>query len=180
MFQTPTRSSTRYERPANIDLDERYIFTLVKLEDEGISKFADPAKGENFHNIRWEFNVAHAESKTAIYDSEGARWVFIDYTTSKTGRNPSNGNVAKARLWIEALLGHQVEDDEITADLPSKLVNRYAAGFFEEKDRQSQDGSTYQRLQIMRLTNYKKGDVEAAAPPPPPPPPKVDDNELPF
>jgi hypothetical protein len=168
MFQTSSRSTVSYERPANLDLDERYIFKLVKLEDEGVSKFADPTEEKPFHNIRWDFNVAHADSKTPIFGSDGNPWVFSDYTTSKTGRNPKNGQVAKARVWIEALLGKQIESDEITADMPSKIIGKYAAGFFEEKDRESQDGAAYKRLVIMRLTPYKPGEKPEPKPEPKP------------
>jgi len=169
MFQQPTRSTKVITPPPNLDLDARYVFKVLKLEDQGVSKFADPAKGENFHNIQWEFNIAHADSKTLVYDPEGQPWTFIDWTTSKIGKNPTNGMVAKARLWIEAFLGHAVEDDEITADTPNHLVGRYASGFFEEKEVKREDGTSYKKLQIMRLSPYKGGESKPAAPPPPPP-----------
>src|SRR5262245_37315466 len=180
MFQTSSRTSTSYERPANLDLDARYIFKLVKLEDEGVSKFADPAEEHPFHNIRWDFHIAHADSKTLIYGSDGNPWTFSDYTTSKTGRNPKNGNTAKARLWIEAFIGKQLESDEITADTPNQIVGKVAAGFFEEKDRESQDGMAYKRLVIMRLSSYKTGEKAEPKPEPVVAPKSSEESSLPF
>jgi hypothetical protein len=82
---------------------------------------------------------------------------FIDGTTSKIGRNPKNGMVAKARLWIEAFLGHGVETDEITSETPTQLIGKYATGFFENRERETKTGEKYTRLSIMRLNPYKAG-----------------------
>ena len=181
MFDTPAKT-TSYVAPAEpIDVDQRYVFKLVHLEDEGVSKFAYPAKNETFHNIRWNFKVANADTKQPIKDIDGNDWEHAEWTSSKTGKNPKNGMVAKARVYIEALLGHTVEDDEITPDLPGMLEGKYAVGFFEEVEREAQDGSTYMKLRIMRLTPYKAG---AKAEPKPEPKPvaaaAAPADEIPF
>jgi hypothetical protein len=185
MFDQPSRNN--YTPPGTIDIEERYLFKLARLTDEGVSKFADPAKGEKFHNIAWHMDVAIASSRVRVYDNDGNPWEYVENTTSKTGKNPKNGMVAKARLYIEAFLGHSVEDDEISADLPQQLVGRYASGFFEFADREAQDGTKYQRLQIMRLSPYKGPQVAepqpvAAAPPKSPTPAETGAaaQELPF
>lgn len=179
MFQAPQRSATTYVAPpSNLSLDDRYLFKVIKIEDQGVSKYADPTKGENHHDIRWEFNVAQADSKTPIFDPEGNPWVFVDYTTSKIGKNPKSGMVAKARLWIEAFLGRSVEDEEAAACGPAQLVGKYAVGFFEEKERESQDGTPYTKLAIMRLSPFRPGQKSEPKPEPPPPPPSNPD--LPF
>jgi len=178
MFDVPSRKE--YVLPGTIDIEERYLFKLVDLKDVGVSPFADPAKGEKFHNIEWSMEVAVASSKQRVYDNDGNPWTYIEQTTSKTGKNPKNGMVAKARLYIEAFLGHGVEPDEITADLPNQLIGRYASGFFEFADRETKDGTKYQRLQIMRLSPYKAG---AAAPEPAPAPvaaAAASTDEIPF
>lgn len=169
MFQAPKRTSDFTAPPTEIDVDERYIFKLVKLTDKGVSDWADPAKNEDFHDIDWTFQVARAESKAPIFNADGTPWEFIDNTTSKIGKNPKNGMVAKARLWIEALLGHGVETDEITADTPNQLIGKFASGFFENKEIEARDGSTYTRLKILKLTPYKAGAAPEPAPAPPPP-----------
>lgn len=176
MFDRPQAKT--YEPPASINIEERYLFRVKSLVDAGVSKFADPAKGEKFHNIEWHFNIALASSRQPIFADDGQPWEYVENTTSKTGKNPKNGMVAKARLWIEAFLGHSVEDDEISADLPQQLVGRTATGFFELVDREAQDGSQYQRLQIMRLTPYKGG--PAAQPEPAPQPAAAAAESLPW
>ena len=178
MFDQPKRTAFT-PPPPNLDIEQRYIFKLVKLVDEGVSPFADPAKNETFHQIRWEFNVAFLDSRQPLYGEDGQPWLFTDTSTSKTGKNPKNGMVAKSRLWIEAFLGHSVEQDEINSDTPNQLLNKYATGLFELADRESADRTKYQRLQIMRLSPYKAA-VAAPAPPPPPPPPPPQPEQVPF
>lgn len=183
MFQTPQKT-TSYVAPAEpIDIDQRYIFKLVELEDQGVSKFADPAKNETFHNIQWTMHVAHYATKEVVFNVDKEPWEHVEYTTSKTGKNPKNGMIAKARLWIEAFLGHAVEDDEITPDLPSLILNKYASGFFEEKEVEAQDGSLYTKLKILKLSPLKASGVAAEKPkaePKPQPVAVAADNDLPF
>lgn len=155
MFDAPARGGTYVAPREEIDIDIRYIFKLVKLEDQGISKFADQANGQTFHNIAWHFNVAKQDTGEVIFDVDNNPWVHVEFTTSKTGKNPKNGMIAKARLWIEALLGHTVDDEEITADLPNMLIGKYGSGFFEQKEVDAQDGSTYTKLKILKLGPYR-------------------------
>jgi hypothetical protein len=155
------------------------MFKLVNLEDQGVSKFADPAKKEDFHNIQWTMHVANFQTKDIIRNIDGDPWEHVEYTTSKTGKNPKNGMIAKARLWIEAFLGHSVEDEEITPDLPSMILNKYASGFFEEKEVEAQDGSTYTKLKILKLSPLKATGAAAEKPAPKPVAAAVD-ADLPF
>ncbi len=179
MFQAPAKT-TSYVAPAEpIDIDQRYIYKLVDLQDQGVSKFADPAKNETFHNIQWTMHVAVHGTKEVIYNVDGEPWEHVEYTTSKTGKNPKNGMIAKARLWIEAFLGHSVEDEEITPDLPSMLLGKYASGFFEEKEVEAQDGSTYTKLKILKLSPLKATGQAAEKPKAAAPKPAADE-ELAF
>lgn len=172
MFQAPKRTEF-IPPPTEIDVDERYIFKLVKLTDKGVSDWADPAKNEDFHDIDWTFQIARAETKAPIFNSDGTPWEFVDNTTSKIGKAPGNkgGMVAKARLWIEAFIGHSVETDEITADTPNQLVGKFASGFFENKEIEARDGSKYTRLKVLKLSPYKSTGAPAPAPVAPPPVP---------
>lgn len=183
MFDPPKKTMS-YVAPATpIDVDTRYIFKLVHIQDNGVSRFADPAKNESFHDIEWHFNIANAETRQPILDIDGNPWKLVDYSNSKMGKNVQKGMVSKSRLWIEALLGHSIEDDEITPDLPDQLIGKYAVGFFEAKEKVAQTGEPYTKLQIMRLTPYKAG---AKAEPKPEPKPvavaaaATADSELPF
>lgn len=179
MFQQPKRTEFSAP-PVEIDVDERYLFKVVKLIDKGISSYVDPAKGEDWHDIDWVFNVARYETRAPIYNDDGSPWEYVDGTTSKIGRNPKNGMVAKARLWIEAFLGHGVETDEITAQTPQQLVGKYATGFFENKEIQAKDGTTYTKLKIMRLSPYKAGAPVEPKPEPKPEPAAAAEPALPF
>jgi hypothetical protein len=170
MFDAPSRGTSYVAPRESIDIDQRYIFKLVKLEDQGISKFADQANGQTFHNIQWTFRVAVQDTKEVIFNVDNEPWEHVEYTTSKTGKNPKNGMIAKARLWMEALLGHSVEDEEITADLPQQLLQRYGSGFFEEKEVEAQDGTTYTKLKILKLGPYRAGKTEEPKPEPKPEP----------
>ena len=183
VFDQPVKT-TSYVAPAEpIDIDQRFIYKLTGLEDQGVSKFADPAKNETFHNIQWTFHVANHATKEVIFNIDGNPWEHVEYTTSKTGKNPKNGMIAKARLWIEALLGHSVEDEEITPDLPGMILNKYATGFFEEKEVEAQDGSMYTKLKILKLSPLKATGAAAEKPKPEPKPvaaAAAADSELPF
>lgn len=173
MFDAPSKGTSFVAPREPIDIDLRYIFKLIKLEDQGVSKFADPAKNETFHNVQWTFNVAKHDTKEVIFNIDNEPWEHIEYTTSKTGKNPKNGMVAKARLWMEALLGHALEDDEITADLPSMLLNKYGSGFFEEKEIESQTGEMYTKFKILKLGPYRAGAKAEEKPKPKPKPEPV-------
>lgn len=165
MFQAPSKT-TVYASPADpIDVNERYLFKLAKLEDEGVSKFADQAKGENFHNIRWHFRVALASNPTVpILTTDNDPWEHVEWTSSKTGKNPKNGMVAKARAWAEALVGHALEDEDIDDSLGDRIMDKVATGFFEEKEIIGQTGETYTRLKIMRLQPFRAKTADAPAP----------------
>lgn len=180
MFQAPSRTSTFVAPPVAINVEERYIFKLVKLTDLGVSPFADPSKNETFHSIEWTMNVAYAATRSPIFMPDGKAWEYVEQTTSKTGKNPRNGMVAKARTFIEAFIGHTVEDDEFSSDLPNQILNKYASGFFEYVDREAKDGSHFNKLQIMRLSAYRPEAVPAAPPVPPPPPPVATQSDIPF
>lgn len=167
MFDTPSRKTVFVAPSQPIDVDQRYLVRLMKIEDEGVSKFADPAKGEKFHNLRWHFRVAHADTKEPILSAEDEPWEHVQWTTSKTGKSPNGGMTATARLWIEALLGRTMEDEDITPDLPDQLIGKVASCLFESNEKISQEGEAYTKLSILRLSPYRG---EAAAPKPKPAP----------
>lgn len=166
MFQAPSKTASYAASAEPIDVNERYLFKLVKLGDEGVSKFADQAKGENFHNIRWHFRIALASNPSVpILTTDNDPWEHVEWTSSKTGKNPKNGMVAKARAWAEALIGYALEDGDIDDTLGDRIMDKVATGFFEEKEIVGQTGEAYTRLKIMRLSPMR-GKAEAPAPAP--------------
>lgn len=172
MFDAPSRKTVYAAPQKPIDIDQRYLVKVAQIVDEGISKYADPSKGEKFHNLRWHFRVASADTKEPILTTDGEPWEHVQWTTSKTGKNPNGaGMTATARLWMEALLGRLVEDDEldakaITADM---LIGKVASCLFENKVTVSQEGESTTKLAILRLTPYRG---EGAVKPKPVPKPE--------
>lgn len=166
MFDAPSRK-TIFAPPAEpIDVDQRYLVKLMKIEDEGVSKFADAAKGEKFHNLRWHFRVAYADTKLPILTADDEPWEHVQWTTSKTGKNPSGaGMTATARLWMEALLGRPIDDEELVAKqiTSDDLIDKVASCLFQEKDAVNQEGVDYTKLTILKLSPYR-GDTAKPKP----------------
>lgn len=151
MFSKP-KTSTWVAPEEPIDPTLRYIVRLVDLTDTGISKFADPNEADPAHSLLWTFRL-YKTDKTPILDVDGNPYEMWAYTSSKTGKG--RGKVARAREWIEALLGRCIEDDEITDDLPEQIKNKTALALFEERTWDRDDGTTGTGLKILKLAPYK-------------------------
>jgi hypothetical protein len=157
----PPKNSVTYVAPAEpIDPNDKYLVRLMEIKDAGESQFADAADPDPAHNLLWTFRL-HNMDRTPVLDIDLNPYLHTDYTsnrTSKGGRQP-----AKARLWIEALLGREVDDSEIGDALVQQLINKVAVVLFEEKERTARDGITkYTKLQILRMSPYKDGASQAA------------------
>lgn len=152
MFSKPrTISYVAPEEP--IDANEKYILRLLEIKDEGVSTFADPAEPDPAHNLSWTFQMFHMD-KTPILNVDGDVYEHRDYTSNRTGKGK---RPAKARLWIEALLGRTVEDSEIDDSLPNMLKDKAAIALFEEVAKEDSSGQEYMKLKILRLAPYKGG-----------------------
>lgn len=151
MFSKP--KTTTFVAPAEpIDANEKYIVRLNEIKDEGVSKFADPADADPAHNLRWVFGLYHLD-KTPVLNIDDEVYEHHDYSSNRTGK--SKTQTARARLWIEALLGRPVEDNEINDNLPDLLKDKTAVCLFEEKVVERDDMESYTKLKILRLSPYK-------------------------
>lgn len=170
-------SNTVFSKPKNItfvasaepiDANERYLVRLMEIKDEGVSQFADPADADPAHNLRWVFRLHHMD-KTPVLNIDGDVYEHHDYTSNRTGKSKSK--TAKARQWMEALLGRSVEDGEIDDNLPNLLKDKAAVCLFEEQQKESQTGELYTKLKILRLSPFNANAPETKPEPKPKPEP---------
>lgn len=170
MWSTP-RSGSVYvppEEDIEANTGRQYLVRPLDIHDEGVSQFADPADSNPSHNIRWTFSVHDPETRVAMLNTEGTVFEHTDYTSSRTGRGRSQ--TAKARDWMEALMGRELADEEINDDLTPQLLKCAAVAIFETKQRTSRTGETYDKLFIEKLYPYRapKRAAQPAAPRPAP------------
>jgi len=178
VFQAPSKTTVQAALAEPIDLNQRYLVRLVSIHDEGVSKFADQSKaGEPEHSIRWVFRVARMD-KMPLLNVDNTAFELWQWTSNRTGKDPAGKTpTAKARAWAEALLGRQVEDEEIArSGFEQQLINRVAVCLFDSKQRTYTDGTgqeqTATRYNIMRLSPWQEqapasttAPAPAAAPP---------------
>lgn len=164
MFQQP--KTTTYVAPATpIDVNQRYLVKVDELIDLGVSKFPQPNDDPDnpTHRIQWKFLLADMNGNK-ILDVEGAPYRHHDYTSSKTGKsNKAGGKTATARLWMEALFGKALEDDEIGPDIANQLRGKSAVALFEEQEKETRDGEAYTAIKILRLSPRKVSTTAAVA-----------------
>jgi hypothetical protein len=160
---TPPKAQNTYIPPAEpIDVNQRYLFKLEKIEDKGFGKYDDPDDPESSHRLLWTFRMATLD-RQPILNVEGGPYEHRQYTSSRTGKG---NKTAISRLWIEALLGRAVEDVEIGPGTAKDLVSKVAVGLLEEEEKTNQEGEVYTKLKILRLSPYKTGETNGAAPAP--------------
>jgi hypothetical protein len=153
MFATP--KSVSYVASAEpIDPNAKYLVVLMEIKDEGVSQFADQADADPPHNLGWTFRL-HNMDKTPVLNIDGDVYEHHDFTSNRTGKG--GARTAKAREWIEALLGRAVDDGEINDSLPGQLIHKAAVILFETKEVTGRNGETYERLRIMRMSPMKDG-----------------------
>lgn len=163
MFATPKPQAMYVPAADPIDVNQRYLFRLEKIEDKGVdTQFSDPNDPEAPHRLLWSFQMATL-NKAPILNTEGDPYVHTQFTSNRTGKG--GGKTAVARLWMEALLGRELLDSEIGPGLEDQLIGKVAVGLMEEKDAVSRGGEAYTRLNILRLSPYKEGAAAQAAEP---------------
>lgn len=164
MFQAPKTTITYVAPATSIDVNQRYLIKVHELVDLGPSKFPQPNDDPDnpTHRIQWNFLLADMNGNK-ILDVEGNPYHHYDYTSSKTGKSTkAGGKTATARMWMEALFGKPLEDDEIGADIANQLRGKVAVALFEEQEKTSRDGEAYTALRILRLSPRKAGAAEPA------------------
>lgn len=153
MFAAP--STRDFVDPADqIDVMQRYIFELVSLTDEGVSSFAkDKADPAADHSIKWIWQVQTA-TETPIYGPDGLPWELWEWTGNRTGRK-KDGSPSKARERLEALVGRELNDDEITKVPIDKLPGRKVQGLFHRVKTKNDDGTEQINTKILKVAAYK-------------------------
>ncbi len=166
MFQAPPRTTTYVAPEDPIDVNQRYLVKVVELVDLGPTKYPQPTDDPNnpTHRIQWKFRMAAPDGNNGwlpVLDTDGNAYEHYDYTSSKTGKSTkASGKTSTARMWIEALYGHPLEEDEVIAkrsEFHLLLREKVAVALFEEKESGGEDGQeSYMRLRILRLSPYKQ------------------------
>lgn len=159
MFAAP--STRDFVDPADqIDTMQRYMLQLISMTDEGVSSFAkdknDPAAD---HSIKWIWAV-HTSTQQPIYGPDGNAWEMWEWTGNRTGRK-KDGSPSKARERLEALVGRELQDDEITKLPLDKLPGRWVQCLFHRVKTTASDGLEVERTRILKVAAYKSAAVVA-------------------
>lgn len=162
-FDSP--STTTFVAPAEpIDTLQRYLVKVSEIVDLGPSKFPRPNDDPNkpTRRMQWKFRMAHADG-TPVFDLDGNPYEHYDYTSSKTGKaTREGGKTATARIWMEALFGREIENDEIDQTIIERLIGKVAVALFEEKDTAADGQESNARVRILKLTPYRSTQQAAA------------------
>lgn len=147
MFRDPA-SGGGFAPEEPIDITKRYLVRLMDVIDEGVSPYAkDKANPE--HSLKWIFRVAHADTKAPLLTIEGDPFELWQFSSNRTGK--ANGKTAKARMFMEALVGRELTDEEVKTIKRDQLLNKVAIVMFDENEQG--------RISILRLRPYD-GTVE--------------------
>lgn len=165
MFDLP-KTTTQYVAPEEpIDVNQRYLVRVTEIIDMGITKYPK-TPDDKTRRFQWHFRLGHLDG-TPVLDLDGNPFEHYDYTSSKTTKaKTAGGKTATARLWIEALFGRALEDDEITQETSKQVLNKVAVALFEEKGNDGDDNQGQEQssgIRILRLSPYKKGSAAQAA-----------------
>lgn len=187
MFDQP-KTSVAYVAPAEpIDVMQRYLVRVVEIVDLGPTQFpragADPNKP--VRRFAWHFRLGHLDG-TPVLDIDGNPYIHVDYSNSTTTRaKTASGTTATARLWLEALMGRELEDNEIP-NASTAVINKVAVALLEERE---SGGQRIVKLQAHKGAAAEAGEMAAAGrratatvarARATAPPAEADDNEPPF
>lgn len=144
MFREPV-SGGDFGPTEEIDFGKRYLVKCVDLSDEGVSQWAkDNVNPE--HSLKWVFRVAHADTKQPLLTGENDPWELWQFSSNKTGKG--NGKTAKARMFMEGLLGRELSDEEVKAVTRDDLIGKVGEALFDPSSA---------RTNILRLSPHKEG-----------------------
>lgn len=160
----------------------RYIITLVSLEDTGVSIYEkDKARADAEHSYLWKWHVVTNDGE-AIMDGD-EQWEFWEWTGNRTG-NRQDGTPGKARARIQALVGRELTDEDMTRFVANeaniqKLPGRRAYATFDRIKKPNKEGDIVDRVKIQAIMPFKGG-TETPAPPPAPPKPEPEPEPEPI
>lgn len=155
MFAAPTVRD--FKDPADeIDTMQRYILTLKSVTDEGVSSFAkDRAAPNAEHSIKWIWNI-HKTTGEPLLNTDDTLFEMWEWTGNRTGRK-KDGSPSKARERLEALVGRELADDEITRVPIDKLTGRRVFALFHRVKTPATDGSgDIERVKVLKVAPYKE------------------------
>jgi hypothetical protein len=164
MFAAP--STRDFVDPADqVDVMQRYVLELVSVTDEGISPFAKDKNAPDVeHSIKWIWQV-QTSSEVPIFDPSGEPWQLWEWTSNRTGRK-KDGSPSKARNRLEALVGRELGDDEITQVPVDQLPGRKVQCLFHRVKATAADGTDVVRTRILKVAPLKSAAVTAHSPAP--------------
>jgi hypothetical protein len=148
------------EEEIEADNGKQYLWRPISITDAGVGQFADPADPDPAHSMKWDGYLYRPEDRSAIMNVEGHPYVHQDWTTSRTGKGRTQ--TARARMFMEALMGRDLEDSEINDELTAKLLECIAVVIFSSSEKTSRSGESYFKLKIDKAFPYRP--KTAAAP----------------
>lgn len=164
----PKRADAGPSINVEIDVDKKYIVEVLAIA-EGPAQWDNAKTGDM--SLTWKFRVYDSDTLAAVIDNNsGDAYELWNFTNDNTYRNKTNGQAAKAREWTEALVGRELTDDEMNEfiDLGFEDCLKGKRGLADIEWYTTRTGN--ERLKIIRLRPYKKGqaaaepDAAAAAP----------------
>lgn len=166
MFAAP--SVRDFVDPADaIDTMQRYVLQLVSVTDEGVSPYAkDKNDPSAERSIKWIWQV-QTDTEVPINGPDGQPWEMWEWTGNRTGRK-KDGSPSKARERLEALVGRELGDDEITRVPVQQLPGRKVQCLFHHTKVKQPDDSVVERTRILKVAPFK-ANLQAAETPAPAP-----------
>jgi len=176
-----------------LDVEQTYIGELVAITErpyDGPTRYRDDGtKVENGTSVIWKFRLVDSDG-VLVTDPDGGDWTLWGWSSDSTFLDTKGGGrTARARLYLHALAGRELSDDEVarllvkddgTPTLPTQLVGRRVR--IEVKPKTGANGNPGWQIERMRplreqpvqsVTVQKKAAAAVIAT-------RSDDADLPF
>lgn len=171
----PQRADAGPSISVDLDIDAKYIVEVLGIV-ESQAQWDNAKQGDM--SLTWKFRVFDTKDGYALIDNNsGDAYELWNFTNDNTYRNDTTGKAAKAREWTEALVGRTLSTDEMNEliDLGFEDCLKGKRGLADIEWYTTRTGN--ERLKIIRLRPYKKGQA-AAAPEEPTPPSKSNSDRI--
>jgi hypothetical protein len=145
-----------------LDVEKIYVASLEELEErpyQGPQRYNDKGKEVTSPSIVWKFSLFDPDSGKEITRPDGTPWQLWAFTSDSTFfATPPATNSARARLYMHALAGRDLDDAEVddliagsASGLPEELIGQQC--LMELRTYQGQNGD--QRYGVDRLKPYR-------------------------
>lgn len=158
-LRSPSSSSAALPE---LDVEKTYVAVLEDLEERpynGPQRFNDKGQAVTSPSIVWKFVLYDPDSGEEITRPDGAPWQLWSFSSDSTFYDPTGSRSARARLYMHALAGRELDDGEVDdmirgseTGLPTELVGQKC--LLELRTYQGQNGD--QRYGVDRLKPYRK------------------------